>query len=443
MITALRSVVRARSGIAAIAQTVVANVLVQAANILSGVLTARTLGPSGRGALAAIIMWPQFLAYGLTMGVPVATIYWLKKRPDLSAEITGASMTLSVALGLIAALIGAVIIPFSLHTYPPHVIHFAQIWVLVTPLALGAVTITSQVQSAGAFTNFNLFRFFSPLSVLLVIVLEKLTGHLTIFNAAVAYLLAGTPATIWIATWVWKHYRPTLANFKIATRLLLGYGVRAWGADLLGTIASQIDRILVVGLLNPQAMGLYVVAQSAAGVLAVLPNAVSPVSMPKSSGKSEEEILDLTGRAARMTAVVMVAAALPLVAFGGILLSLVYGQKFSGAYAVLPFLVVESILDGLTSVLSQAFLAAGHPGTVAFLQGTGLLTSIPLLYWLVPRYGIRGAGCALMLSTAFRFAFILANFPLQMKVRPPSLLIGKQEFMTLLARLQRSANSTR
>jgi hypothetical protein len=71
--TKVRRLVDAKSGGLAVIQTVLANIAVQGLNVASGVLTARTLGPIGRGMLAGIIMWPQFLAYAMTLGIPVAT----------------------------------------------------------------------------------------------------------------------------------------------------------------------------------------------------------------------------------------------------------------------------------------------------------------------------------------------------------------------------------
>ena len=218
------------------------------------------------------------------------------------------------------------------------------------------------------------------------------------------------------------------------SRTLLSYGLRAWGGDLLATVANQVDRILVVGMLSPESMGLYVVAQSASGVLAILPGSISPVTFPRSSGLSNAEIIALTGKAIRMTLLVMILASFPLLFAGGFLLKLVYGSKFVSASLVLPFLVVESILDGLTSVLAQAFLAAGLPGTITLVEGCGLLTSIPMLFWLIPRFGLRGAGCALMLGTGMRFFFVLLSFPFRMKVRPPNMIIGRADIRALLRR---------
>jgi O-antigen/teichoic acid export membrane protein len=127
----------------------------------------------------------------------------------------------------------------------------------------------------------------------------------------------------------------------------------------------------------------------------------------------------------------MFLASLPLLFFGGFLLRLVYGSTFTAAAAVLPFLVVEAIASGLTSVLAQAFLATGFPGTVSMLQGCGLLTSIPLMYWLIPKFGLPGAGCALMLSTLGRLLLVLFNFPYKLKSRPPGLIMRRAEFIGL------------
>ena len=416
----------------AIVQTGFANIAIQCSNIACGVLTARALEPGGRGTLAAILMWPQLFAYALTLGTPLSYIYYIKKRPDLARELSGAAIFLSLTSGFVGSFIGWAIIPYSLRTYPSSAVHLARIMVFLAPVGLCTITLTAQLQSKGSFQQYNLFRFLSPLSILLGIVALRLTGTLTAPHAALVYLLAGMPALIWLVYLVWSTCNPVFTKLAVACRLLLSYGLRAWGADLLGTIASQVDRILVVSMLSPASMGLYVVAQSAAGVLGVIPNAVNPVILPRIAGKSHGEIVALTGTAVRVTLVSMTVAALPLFLGGTFMLNLIYGDKFAGASLILPYLITEAILDGMTSVLAQAFLAAGLPGIMTLLQGCGVLSAIPLIYILIPRLGVRGAACALMLATGVRFTFVLLNFPLRLKVRPPSLLIGRKEILTFI-----------
>lgn len=433
MIRRVRVLFSTRSGIIAILQTVCANAALQVVNLLSGVISARTLGPDGRGLLAGIIMWPQFLAYAMTMGIPIASVYWLKRRPELASELAGASLLLTVIFGVIAAAFGVSVIPYSLHNYPPAAVHLAQSWALVTPLELIAVTLIAQAQAADAFGKYNAYRFLSPFSVLILLVIERLSGHLTYSTAAFAYLIGGLPAMIWIGVWLWQTFSPSLRSLVASSRLLLSYGVRAWGSDLLGTVATQVDRVLVIGLLRPELMGLYVIAQSAAGALAFIPTAVTPITMPRTTNLTTGETVALTGRAARATLCLMIMASLPLFCCGEILLHLVYGSGFAGAAAVLPFLVIEAIAAGVTSVLAQAFLAAGFPGTISMLQGCGVITSIPLMYCLIPRFGLQGAGCALMLATLCRFGFVLLNFPFKFNSRPPGLIMRRAEFIGLFS----------
>ena len=416
----------------AVLQTIVPNVAIQGINISTGMITARALAPSGRGTLAVIIMWPQLLAYTLTLGTPLSYIYYSKNRPDLSRELSGAAIMLSLASGAVGSCIGWFLVPISLKTYPPDIVHMAQKMVFLAPTGVCALVLMTQVQAAGSFVKYNLFRFFSPLTVLGGIVLLWATHSLNPTNAGFVYLLGGLPALVWLAYLVWLNQRPRFAKLVSTSRLLLHYGLRAWGADLLGTIASQIDRVIVVQMLTPNLMGLYVIAQSAAAVLGVIPNAIIPVVLPKLAGQSNTKIIQKTGAVARITLVLMISAGIPLLLMGKFLLNLAYGTKFAGSAALLPFLIVEAVLDGVTAVLSQAFLAAGYPGIVTLLQGCGLLSAVPLIYLLIPRFGIKGAACALMLATGVRFAFIVANFPLRFKSRPPSLLIGRKELMTFI-----------
>ena len=44
--------------------------------MLTGALAARLLGPDGRGQLAAIQMWPNFLAAIANLGLPEALVYF-------------------------------------------------------------------------------------------------------------------------------------------------------------------------------------------------------------------------------------------------------------------------------------------------------------------------------------------------------------------------------
>ena len=417
------------------------NALIQVANLIAGLLTARVLGPKGRGELAAVLLWPQFLAYLLTLGVPIASVYHSSRNPGLAKTFSAIALLTSAIMGIVAAAVGLVIIPHSLTEYSPQIVHQAQLGVLTAPLALLGLTLSVQAQSAGAIRQYNLFRALPPLLIVLVLCCEVKFHFLNPFNAALAYLLAGVPITVWNFLWVWRHFKPSLGRSFAPVQTLFSYALRLWGSDLLGTVANQVDRVLVVSILSPSSVGLYVVAQSAVGLLNVVPSAFLPVLLPKASDRTTSEIVELVGRAARVTIVIMFVLGLPLFVFGDLALHLVYGDKFIGAAPVIRILLLEGILDGTTAVLTQAFLAAGIPGTVTLLQLCGLMSAVPLLGLLAPKWGVSGAAFAMLISTALRLSSVLFAFHFRLKVQPPNLLFQRKDWFLILGAKRRPAET--
>ena len=435
MMVALQSlgrVLQGKSGFGAVVQTLLANAFILGLNLGTGILTARLLGPAGRGALAAMILWPQFLSFLLALGLPSALLYNLKLRPKESDTLVGAASVMGAVMGVVAILAGVLLIPLWLRQYPVEVVRFAQFAMLTAPVGLLGLVFNSAMQARDAFTLYNLTRYLPPLLTLFWLVLLMATHQLTPFSSALAYLLAGLPASLMIVGWAWRQYRPTLRAFVAALRHLLSYSLRSGGIDLLNTLALHLDRALVIGFLDPAAMGLYVVALSLSRVLNVFQAAVTTVLFPKASGRPKEEVVALTGQAARVSTAVTALAAVALILLGQQALRLLYTSDFTAATAVFRLLVAEAVLSGSAWILAQAFMALDRPGVVTILQGVGVGLSIPLLMWLVPRYGLEGAGMALLASALVRFIFIYSSFPLVLKVSPPRLWMKRDDLSELL-----------
>ncbi len=405
-LTASASALRERRGLQAVLHTLAANVAIQGIYVCTGILTARVLLAQGRGELAAIILWPQFLAYLLTLGLPVALVYRIKGHPETSGATTAAAITIGVVMGFVALLIGLVGIPYWLHQYSAENVRQAQEVMVMAPVGLVAIILLAAVQARESFGYYNLFRWVPPVLILLVLVLLALGARLTVSTAVWAYLLSGFPVFFWSVLWVRRRLRPTLRGSRAAVVPLLHYGLRAWGSDLLGTFGGQIDRLVVIGFLSPRDMGLYVVAQSLARLVSFVPDAVTPVLMPKAMGRTASDALATVGYAARRTVLAMLLVAVPLFVLGGFLLPIFYGAEFASVTSVFRLLLLEAFLAGLAAVLSQGFLALGRPGIVTMMQGLAVAIVAPLLIVLVPRLGLVGAATALLASTSIRLAVV-------------------------------------
>ena len=81
-----RRIAQGRSGATAVMQSLAIKLLVIAVNTATGIITARMLQPEGRGELAALILWPVFLANAMTLGVPSSLVYNLRREPERASQ---------------------------------------------------------------------------------------------------------------------------------------------------------------------------------------------------------------------------------------------------------------------------------------------------------------------------------------------------------------------
>ena len=432
MVTTLKRIRSLHGAAAAVAQNLTANILILSVNLVTGIITARLLGPDGKGIQAAISLWPQFLAYSLTLGLPTALLYNLRRTPERGSRDFAAALVLGTVMGFLATLVGIVVIPRWLSEYPTEVVRLAQWTMLLAPLSLANFIFVHVLQAREEFHLYNAARYLQPVITLAALVSLAAIGWLTPLGAALCYVLPLIPIFLWLIIRLWKIYRPVWSDLGDSIRHLTSYGVRSYGAELLGPMTNQIDRVLVAGLLNPAALGLYVVAVSAARILNALQVAVVSVLFPRASGRGIEEVVAITGRGARMSTLLTLLAATTLALLGPYALGLVYGQEYVEAATVFRYLLLEVVLGGTAWVLAQAFMALDRPGTVSAMQSIGVGLSVVLMLVLVPRYGLVGASLALLIATTVRLIFIVLSFRLTLKVPAPGLWPRREDFATVL-----------
>jgi O-antigen/teichoic acid export membrane protein len=287
------------------------------------------------------------------------------------------------------------------------------------------------LESQGDFTASNL-SLIGPPSLTLAGLLMLLCIHrFTPVNAAWCYVLSCLPPLVWMSYSFHRTARPRLRHLWDSAGRLLSYGIRSYGIDLCGTLSFYMDQALVVRILQPSLMGTYVVALSLSRVLNAFHGAVAMVLFPRAVSRPAREVLEMTGRAVRMTTFVTTLCGAGIMLAGPHLLVLLYGPEYRGAAAILRILVIEVILAGATQVMSQAFMALSRPGVITALQAIGLVLTVPLMLVLVPRFGIEGAALSLLLSTSARFAFVLASFSRFLDLPRPGILPRRADLLFL------------
>jgi O-antigen/teichoic acid export membrane protein len=422
------------TGSMAIAQTFVVRLLVLAINLATGILTARLLGPAGRAEQAAMVIGITIIPFVLSFGLPMAIQYTLRAEPARQDRLVSAATILSIAFGVLSACASLIVLPRLIVQYSPSVLHFSQLFMLVAPFTILYTVFCGVLQARNQFAEVNFTRSVMPIATLCALLALIVAHDVTPLTSSIAYVAPW----VLITPWLWSKVRPTLtmADFGNSARWLLDYGSRSYVTDILGTLAAQVDQVLVIGMLSPHSMGIYAVAISAARVSDIFSGPIVLVLFPKAAALPVRQIVDLTARVTRLTIVLLGVSLAAGVATLPFLIPIFFGRSYGAAVPIAQILVLNFVLGGITYVSSQAFMAAGKPGIIAIMHIFGLATTIPAMLLLVPHIGLAGAAWALVISNSVRFIITLTCFPVVLKVRVPPLVPTREDFLFLWTSLR-------
>ncbi len=409
--------------------TFITGVAILVLNMLTGMITARLLGASGRGEHTIMLLWPMLLGYTVTFGLYMAVIYHAKNVVSHAQRFYGAGILLSAGAGVISVLLGLFIIPIALSTHGTSMIYFAQIALIASVFILINLVNASILRVREQFFLLNVLRLFIPILILVFLVFFWLIDNFNPYTTVMSYLVP--EIVISFGTMIYLlHTLGWMACFqqvRDSSRKLLHYGMRSFGTDALNTFMMYIDQIILITLLSTSQIGLYAVAVSLARMLMVFPHSIVTVLLPKVSGKSKQDIIQFTTRAFRISFYVSLFAGVLLVLLTPLLLQLMYGDAFTTASQIVRILIFDVILSGAVIILSQVFFALEKPGKITYAHCIGLTFSIIFIYLLVPHYGTVGAALALLAATMLKLLFVFMLFPIVLKSPFPSLKLNRED----------------
>jgi len=323
-------------------------------------------------------------------------VYNVKREPARRGRLFGTALILSFLAGAIASSIGIALLPLLLQDYARETVRTAQGLMLMSPIILVALMMQTGAEAAADFRGANASRGVSVAGTFVGCACLLLTGTLSPLTAALAYLLPQIPLTIWLFNRLTPHYRPGISRFRSSALRLLRYGLRCFPAEFVTAASGYVGQATVIALVQPAAVGYFIVSLSISKLLEIFYTAVASVLLPATAARSLEDVVDKTARAARVTFVLMASAGLALIVVLPIALPLVYGHDFAEAVPIARLLILEAVLSGTVWVLVQAFFSLGRPELATLCQVVTLAASVILLLVFVPKYGAVGAAQVLL-----------------------------------------------
>jgi O-antigen/teichoic acid export membrane protein len=166
---------------------------------------------------------------------------------------------------------------------------------------------------------------------------------------------------------------------------------------LLSLLLTQIDKLLLSGLLSLEEFGWYAIAAVVAGGLAQLITPINAAIYPKFtelvSQQDKDELIKTYHNACQLMSAIIIPPALILAAFSEPVLFLWTGDKLltNSVAPILSLLVLGTLFNGFMNVPYMLQLAYGWTGYAIRVNLIAVLIIIPAILWAVPKYGAIGA----------------------------------------------------
>lgn len=383
--------------------TTVASAAVLLMNALSGVLIARLLAPSGKGAVTSIVSWAQLIAWICVLGVPSAMTYLLSLRPADGPRIVGTSVLGVAIFGTVGFLVGEVLITLVFANQAAEIRTLAQVFLLSVFLFVLLDFTVSLASGNRDFTLFNVLRIVQPVTYVLLLVIVSVAARMTVGWALAAAVLAlALVAGMGIRRIVRTvgMGRPSASIFRESTT----YGLKLQGGTLASLANYRLDILVMPIYLTASSIGVYSVAVSVSSMVLSLVSSLSTVVFPIVTAAGEGAPR-LVGRALRMTVLFASVLAVVLFVVAPPLVRVVYGSEFTGATTALRILVGGYVFTAGSSIVVAGLMACNKPLAASASQLAALpVTIIGLLLFLEP-FGIEGA--AVISTVAYVVAFLI------------------------------------
>jgi enterobacterial common antigen flippase len=369
-----------------------ATAFIQLLGVLTGVLLARTLGPAGRGALAAVVLWPTMLWTVGNLGIFDSVTFMSARQTAPHRSIVSTSLGLAAVQSAILILIGLVLVPIVLSRQEESVVRDCLIYLASIPTSLVTLYLGSVLNGMHRFVAFNIVRITVFVGNAIGLVLLAITSDLTVTSAMLAYLVSQVVSALVACAIV----LPSLEGFRRPERWLarelLAYGWRSQLSSISNLLNERVDQLVISIVFAPASLGLYVVAWTMTSLSATIGHSVALATLPAvAKADTRDDRLAKAHEYVFLTAATTAVLVIPLIILAPQILRIVFGPDFVAATDVTRILLIASVTLGTGRVLGAVLKGVNRPLDAGIAEGVGLAVTAVGLAILLPILDLKGA----------------------------------------------------
>ena len=376
-------------------------------------LTARLLGPTGKGIFVLALILPNLIALVSDVGMSVSAVYLAAQRRYRATLLAGNNTVIGLLLAALGIAAGAGFLLLGGRDLFPEVpLHYVLVALLVLPALDVGPLLQNVLLGQQRFVAYNAAAV-GAVVVGTVPVLAALLVWRSPFAVIVAQVVGASAFALALAAWL-RHdigpfaWRPSWPYWRES----LAYGAKAHVGTVMNYLNLRADSWIIGILLGPAAVGLYSVGVTVMERIWLLPNAVGLVLFPKVAADADADggSRAMTPLVLRAVLVAAAAIAAVLCVLAPVLVRLVFSSRFLPVVPSMRFLAVGVVALAGGNLLMHDLSGRGRPEIAGYVGTLGAATNIALNLVLVPRHGITGAGMASAVSYGIAFAASLVVY---------------------------------
>lgn len=372
--------------------------------LASSIITAKVLGPEGRGSYFYIITLAQLATQIGNLGLASSNTFVAAQNRSAAGALAANSFWIALALGGIATV---ATVAFQMATGRPDRAALAIVLLVLVPCLIYGMLASSILVGTGRAKAYNAFLLVNTglqLAAIMIVGLAFGTVEAMLWVSAGASLVAS-------AMLMWMIGRQGQMTWRFDWGLLkreIGFSSRVYIATLVQFAVARLNVMLLDHTSGAVAVGQYSIAVQFFDTLLVVPSTTAMLLFPELVRSDAANRLSRTLQVGAAMALLMIIVAIAFIAISPWLIPLMFGQGFAPAVDVVRWMMPGLVAFSLLNIVSQYLAAARFPLSNLLVWIVSLPVLGVLASFLVPAWGASGAAAALSITYVLLAAAIVA-----------------------------------
>lgn len=377
------------------------------------VISARTLGTAGRGAVAILVTWGGIGHILGNFGTPTAVGFMAARYPAERGSLLRHVLHVAPLQGAASTAIAS--LAYWCFSRTGRVTGTEAL--LFAPWAGFAsvnVFATAYLQGVGQFVRMNVIRILPAALPMVIVLAAAATGSISVALVSISYS-ASAGLTMLLSLSVMLSDAKALSSQSKAypssrRKEMASYGRRNVLSILSTTLNSRIDQLVLSVAATPSALGLYAVATSYSSVLVPIAGGIGIVGFTTvASAHTADAARKAVRRLVIMTASLALGGSAILIGASSVAIPLVFGPEFVSAVYPSTVLVCGFALVAISYVLEESLRALGRPGLVGLAEAAGAAATLAGVL-IVQSYGLTAVAAAALIGYGLTMIVAASGF---------------------------------